>query len=249
MTTIEKRTTIETNIETLNTMIREGRSHHDCTTYMQGINKEIAELNTMMLNEQFATMRCSEDPMKEAILALETIAVQCKEDKESGKYELCNTSRIIDLVKFDRFCDPKTIAHDSSWVYNVGNLARLFAAYATNEVGGNWRELLNEFYLGRQTFRSPEANPISKKTLTRELQKMVDAIIFIDNGEGKGLNQYKVTSQDVAFMVLCSCKQGKKPKTIAMPKEMTITKLLIQVINRIMTGTTYEVLYKRNKQD
>ncbi len=89
--------------------------------------------------------------------------------------------------------------------------------------------------------------PISKKTLTRELQKIVDAIIFVDNG--KGLNQYKVTSWDVAFIVLCSCKQGKKPKTIAMPKDTTITKLLIQVINRIMTGDSYEVLYKRNNEN
>lgn len=247
MTTIEKRTTIETTIETLNAMIREGKSHNDCTAFIAGINEEISQLNTMMTAEQFTTMRNAENPMETAIRTLETNAVQCKLNKESGKYELSDTSRIIDLAKFDRFCDPKTIAHDSSWVYKVGNLARLFAAYATNEVGGDWQELLNSYWLRKQDFRSPEANPISKKTLTRELQKIVDAIIFVDNG--KGLNQYKVTSWDVAFIVLCSCKQGKKPKTITMPKDTTITKLLIQVINRIMTGDSYEVLYKRNNEN
>lgn len=246
MTTNEKRTLIENSIKTLNAMVGENKSHTEVSGRLASINADITQLNTMMTNEQFATMRSAENPMAEAILKLQINGVRCKQDNKTGAFELADIKNMIDLAKFDRFCDPKTIAHNAGWVYMVGNLARLFAAYATNEVGGNWQALLNDFWLDKHTFRTPEADPISKKTLTRELQQVVDAVIFVDNG--KGLNQYKVTSQDVAFMVLCSCKQGKTPKTIVMPKDTTITKLLIQVINRIMTGGSYDVMYKRNNE-
>lgn len=48
-------------------------------------------------------------------------------------------------------------------------------------------------------------------------------------------------------MVLTACKAGKKPKTVVMPKGNTIIKLVVQVINRILKGDSYEVLYNRNK--
>ncbi len=48
-------------------------------------------------------------------------------------------------------------------------------------------------------------------------------------------------------MVLTACKAGKQPKTVAMPKGNTIIKLVVQVINRVITGTSYESLYERNK--
>ena len=124
-------------------------------------------------------------------------------------------------------------------------MARLLSAYATAELGGDWKELLNVYRLNKHTERTQEKNPVSKKTLTRELQSLVDAIIFKDNG--KGQNEIKVTSQDIAFMVLTACKAGKKPKTVVMPKGNTIIKLVVQVINRILKGDSYEVLYNRNK--
>ncbi len=147
------------SIKTLNAMVGENKSHNEISGRLASINADITQLNTMMTAEQFTAIRNAENPMETAIRTLETNAVQCKLNKESGKYELSDTSRIIDLAKFDRFCDPKTIAHDSSWVYKVGNLARLFAAYATNEVGGNWQALLNDFWLDKHTFRTPEADP------------------------------------------------------------------------------------------
>lgn len=99
--------------------------------------------------------------------------------------------------------------------------------------------------MDKHTERTQEKNPISKTTLTKELQRLVDAIIFEDNGEEK--NIYKVTSQDIAFMVLTACKAGKQPKTVTMPKGNTVIKLVVQVINRILKGDSYEVLYDRNK--
>ena len=51
----------------------------------------------------------------------------------------------------------------------------------------------------------------------------------------------------LCFMVLTACKAGKKPKTVVMPKGNTIIKLVVQVINRILKGDSYEVLYDRNK--
>jgi len=60
------------------------------------------------------------------------------------------------------------------------------------------------------------------------------------------LNEIKVTSKDIAFMTLVSCKKGRKPLSVTMPQGKTIVNLVTQVINRVLTNGSYESLYKRN---
>ena len=245
MNSIEMRKNIESDIQNLNGLILENKPNDEIAKLLHDISENVSKLNLMLTNEDFAILRATERPMYTAIMVLEMNRITLGQDKENGKYMLVDGKKIIDLAAFDRFCAPKKISNESGWVYRADNMARLLSAYATAELGGDWKELLNVYRLNKHTERTQEKNPVSKKTLTRELQSLVDAIIFIDNGKKE--NQIKVTSQDIAFMVLTACKAGKKPKTVVMPKGNTIIKLVVQVINRILKGDSYEVLYDRNK--
>lgn len=245
MNSTEMRKNLESDIQNLNGLILENKSNDEIAKLLHDVSENVSKLNLMLTNEDFAILRATERPMYTAIMVLEMNRITLGQDKENGKYMLVDGKKIIDLAAFDRFCEPKKISNESGWVYRADNMARLLSAYATAELGGDWKELLNVYRLNKHTERTQEKNPVSKKTLTRELQSLVDAIIFIDNGKKE--NQIKVTSQDIAFMVLTACKAGKKPKTVVMPKGNTIIKLVVQVINRILKGDSYEVLYDRNK--
>lgn len=245
MNSTEMRKNLESDIQNLNGLILENKPNDDIAKLLHDISENVSKLNLMLTNEDFAILRATERPMYTAIMVLEMNRITLGQDKENGKYMLVDGKKIIDLAAFDRFCAPKKISNESGWVYRADNMARLLSAYATAELGGDWKELLNVYRLNKHTERTQEKNPVSKKTLTRELQSLVDAIIFIDNGKKE--NQIKVTSQDIAFMVLTACKAGKQPKTVVMPKGNTIIKLVVQVINRILKGDSYEVLYDRNK--
>lgn len=245
MNSTEMRKNLESDIQNLNGLILENKSNDEIAKLLHDVSENVSKLNLMLMNEEFSVLRASDKPMYNAIMALEVSKITLGQDKENGKYMLVDGKKIIDLAAFDRFCEPKKISNESGWVYRADNMARLLSAYATAELGGDWKELLNVYRLNKHTERTQEKNPVSKKTLTRELQSLVDAIIFIDNGKKE--NQIKVTSQDIAFMVLTACKAGKKPKTVVMPKGNTIIKLVVQVINRILKGDSYEVLYDRNK--
>lgn len=245
MNSTEMRKNIESDIQNLNGLILENKPNDEIAVLLHSVSENVSKLNLMLMNEDFAILRATERPMYTAIMVLEMNRITLGQDKENGKYMLVDGKKIIDLAAFDRFCAPKKISNESGWVYRADNMARLLSAYATAELGGDWKELLNVYRLNKHTERTQEKNPVSKKTLTRELQSLVDAIIFIDNGKKE--NQIKVTSQDIAFMVLTACKAGKQPKTVVMPKGNTIIKLVVQVINRILKGDSYEVLYDRNK--
>lgn len=245
MNSIEMRKNLESDIQNLNGLILENKPNDEIAVLLHSVSENVSKLNLMLTNEDFAILRATERPMYTAIMVLEMNRVTLGQDKENGKYMLVDGKKIIDLAAFDRFCAPKKISNESGWIYRADNMARLLSAYATAELGGDWKELLNVYRLNKHTERTQEKNPVSKKTLTRELQSLVDAIIFIDNGKKE--NQIKVTSQDIAFMVLTACKAGKQPKTVVMPKGNTIIKLVVQVINRILKGDSYEVLYDRNK--
>ena len=245
MNSTEMRKNLESDIQNLNGLILENKANDEIVKLLHSVSENVSKLNLMLTNEDFAILRATERPMYTAIMVLEMNRITLGQDKENGKYMLVDGKKIIDLAAFNRFCEPQKISNESGWVYRADNMARLLSAYATAELGGDWKELLNVYRLNKHTERTQEKNPVSKKTLTRELQSLVDAIIFIDNGKKE--NQIKVTSQDIAFMVLTACKAGKKPKTVVMPKGNTIIKLVVQVINRILKGDSYEVLYDRNK--
>lgn len=246
---IELRTELEHNVALLNEAISNNASNDEVGKAIDAAETKCAELNNELRLEKYAAIRADENPMRKAILDLIYPQVKVKRivDKKTNavSYELSDAFAYIDLIELENFCGSQ-IGHAAGWRYKPEDLARFLAAKATKELGGDWKDLVANFHMSKQAERTQIADPTSGSQLTKRLQNVVDAIYFIDNGSG--LNTLKVTSKDIAFMQLVSCKKGRKPLTVTMPQGKTVLNLAMQVINRIMTDGSYESLYKRNEE-
>lgn len=244
---IELRTELEHNVALVNAKINEKASIDEVNNATAVAEETCAELNKALRLEKFAALRNREKPMRDAILALVIPQVKVKKnfDKKTNavSYSVEESEKVIDIVDFENFCGTQ-IGHAPGWRYRADDLARFLAAKATKELGGDWKELIEHFRMDKHTERTQIADPTSGNQLTKRLQEFVDAILFVENE--KGLNEIKVTSKDIAFMTLVSCKKGRKPLSVTMPQGKTIVNLATQVINRILTNGSYESLYKRN---
>lgn len=246
---IELRTELEHNVALLNEAISNNASNDEVGKAIDAAETKCAELNNELRLEKYAAIRADENPMRKAILDLIYPQVKVKRivDKKTNavSYELSDAFAYIDLIELENFCGSQ-IGHAAGWRYKPEDLARFIAAKATKDLGGDWKDLVANFHMSKQAERTQIADPTSGSQLTKRLQNVVDAIYFIDNGSG--LNTLKVTSKDIAFMQLVSCKKGRKPLTVTMPQGKTVLNLAMQVINRIMTDGSYESLYKRNEE-
>lgn len=247
-TAIELRNELEHKVAVLNEHITNKASLDVVSNATDEVESKCAELNNEIKLETFAVLRASEHAMRKAIEQMIYPQVKVKRivDKKTNavSYETAEAFAYIDLIELENFCGSQ-IGSVAGWRYKPEDLARFLAARATKELGGDWKELIANFRMSKNAERSQIADPTSGSQLTKRLQDVVDAILFTDNGSG--LNVYKVTSKDIAFMQLVSCKKGRKPLTVTMPQGKTVLNLVLQVINRIMTNGSYESLYKRNE--
>ena len=248
---------LETEVAAINELLLDSASIDEVNKAITKADETAKELNKSLVRELFVSMRETERPMLTAIETLVVAKVNIREveDKETKAihYEINDGKKLIDLVAFVGVCRVNgvdAISHKGGWQYRAEVVAKLLAARVTKEIGGDEKELMKDFRLSKKAAEAEkkETVPYSNKQLTKELQELVDMILFDDNGEGKSLNKYKVTSQDIAFLLALACKPGKNPKTVTMPQGKTIINLITQIINRIVTGDTYAALYKRAEE-
>ena len=211
----------------------------------------VKTLNGNMQAEEFAILRDAERPMMAAILKLMipkvSVSLQVDSETKVASWQMKDSASVINLVAFENFCGGKAIANVSGWRYTAEHFAKLLSARVTKDLGGDADTLMKEYRLSKTARKDQTQEPIptSNTQLTKALQKLIDMILFDDNGSK--LNQYKVTSEDVHFMLYLAVKAAKEPKTATMPQAKTVISLTAQIINRIVTGTAYTSLYKRNE--
>lgn len=251
------RASLEQDIATVNALLDVDTSEARASiAKLTGTFKDRAsDLNAAMQAEEFAILRDAEDPMMAAILKLmipsASVAKRADKDTKVESWGIFDSEKVIRLVAFEDFCGSKTIAHTVGWRYKAENVARLLSAHVAKEIGtpAQVEALLKNFKMSKTAkaaHGTQTAVPTSMTTLTKLVQELVDMILFKATDDDKGLNQYKVTSKDVGFMLFLACKEAKKPKTVATPIANTVVKLTVQVINQLVTESGYELAYKEN---
>ena len=68
-----------------------------------------------------------------------------------------------------------------------------------------------------------------------------------DNGKGK--NVFRVNNHDVAYLLMCYTKRGKKTLTVAVAKNAYIHRLVLDVMHRIVTNKSYDLEYRMVSAD
>ena len=149
--------------------------------------------------------------------------------------------RQIDLIKFCEFCKLPT-----NWKYKVEKFNQLLALRTANELKmtkAQIKKICDSFYmsdLARQVEMG--ATPDSNTAICKQLQQVVDAILFEDNGKGK--NVHRVNNHDVAYLLMCYTKRGKKVLSVAVAKNSYIQRLVLDVMHRIVTHKAYDLEYR-----
>lgn len=200
--------------------------------------------------EVFGELAKSENPVKAAVAMHSYLVVSHRPLREDGVvtgFEIVEDKvRQIDLVKFCEFCKLPTM-----WKYAVEKFNQLLAMRTATELKmtkAQIKKICDSFYmsdLARQVEMG--GTPDSNTAICKQLQQVIDGILFEDNGKGK--NVHRVNNHDVAYLLMCYTKRGKKTLSVAVAKNAYIHRLVLDVMHRVVTGKAYDLEYRMVSAD
>lgn len=212
----------------------------------EGLKEAEASYAEIKRMEVFTELAKSENPVKAAITTYSYLIVSHREkrneDRVTEGFEIVdNKVRQIDLLKFCEFCNIPTM-----WQYAVERFNKLLALRTANELKMSKtqiKKLCSKFNISKIA-RQIELGetPDSNTAICRELQQILDGILFEDNGKGK--NIYRANTHDVAYLLACYGKRGKKKLSIVIPNHAYIQRLIFDIAYRIVTNKVYDLEYR-----
>ncbi len=147
----------------------------------------------------------------------------------------------IDLVKLCKFCNLPFL-----WAYKVEKAGELLCVRAAKELGMTTEEIkkISKTYRMDKVAREVEmgGTPTSNSQICKLLQMVIDSIIFEDDGNGK--NKYKANSHDVAYLLMCYTKRGRKQLSVTVAKASFLHGLVVDVLHRITCDLKYGLEYQ-----
>lgn len=201
-------------------------------------------------NELFARLAKSENPIKQAVIEHSYLTTGHKVKREDGVikgFEIAeDKSKQIDLIKFCKYCNKSV-----EWQYSVQKFNQLLAMRAATELKmtkAQIKAICDSFYMDDLARKVDLGEtPDSNTAICKQLQMVLDAILFEDNGKGK--NAYRVNNHDVAYLLMCYTKRGKKTLSVAVAKNEYVHRLIMDVAHRIVTEKTYDLEYRMISAD
>lgn len=225
------------------------------------LKDKIAQRNADNLEKLYAGFLLKKKPMLEAAKygAVKEKNLVVKTDPKYGKTTVEVRDRLaadaIDLADFD-LSAPKQQSANGQWkfwacqllksiVYNAGKDLGL-GDEERKELGKLFKEAKAEGSYPDLTAKNP-----SKTSITRDLQCIVDAIMFeqgkdkdgnpLVDKDGNPLNTYKVTSADARYVQICAMKKGKTLLSVRAATENEVKRVIGNVMHRIVTEKHYTV--------
>ena len=195
--------------------------------------------------EVFGELAQSENPVKAAVAMHSYLVVSHRVKREDGSitgFEIVEDKvRQIDLVKFCEHIKAPTM-----WKYAVQKFNQLLALRTANELKmtkAQIKKICDSFYMDRLARQvEMRGTPDSNTAICKQLQQVFDAVLFEDNGKGK--NIYRVNNHDVAYLLMCYSKRGKKVLSVAVAKHAYMHRLVLDVMHRVVTGKAYDLEYR-----
>ena len=200
------------------------------------LNITLETLNTLRRKQAYIRFAASLNPMLAALTDGFISINKTSKVKGEEAYELVETDDLVNLKEFAKACKGK-IANNQYWYYGLECFSFLMAARANDDIGGDSVKFLSKYKISKKAKREGLAEtPTSMAQMIKELQKVIDGIIFEDNG--KGVNKYKVISKDVNRILLVMCKDGNGLE-VRLPRVDTMLRLVTKAAHRIVTNGEY----------
>lgn len=198
----------------------------------------------------------TENPLKSAIIRYSYDVLGHKDNKEEGVVteRVLNEDKTkqIDLLKLCKFSqDTKADKPlNTSWQYVVEALNQLLCMRAAKELkftASQIKQIAKTFYMNELARKvNLGETPDSNTQICKQLQTVVDAILFEDDGKGK--NTYKVNNHDVAYLLMVYTRKGKSALAVQVAKHEFMRRLIADVLNRVVTDGKYSLEYKKMKE-
>ena len=247
---------LEELVEKGNKAISAGRlkAFNDVQNELVEVEKEYAKLAATIVYDELLKQ---DNPIEAAIRKYCYGIIKHREVKSDDKsvigLELVERERQIDLLAFCEYSHRfKTgVQLNSEWQYNASKLNQLMCLRAAKTLkcsDAEIKHISDTDFLKEQARRIEMGEtPISDTQIAKALQSVIDQIIFAD--DGKGGNQYKCNSHDVAYMLGCYTKKGKKALSLAVAKDGFFRLVIMEICLRILENGRYTVYgYKTIKQ-
>lgn len=210
------------------------------------LEKEIAEVIDAYTEkaraEVFAYLKASEDPMLEAVKMLRFMTIRTKdtkvEDSDIKVRTIEDREIAINLLRLHKEVKGG-IGADKQWIYRNEKLNFLLTAQRAIDLGINPKEI-NDSYAMNDISRALDMGktPTSKTNILKTVQGLVSAMI----GE-----EYKATSHDVNFLLAIYSRKDRTALTVKAPDHKYLASYMAEICHRIVTGKTYNILYKKTK--
>lgn len=220
------------------------------TTLERAIHDTEAEFAAQSQDDLFSECKKATNPILEGVKRYTYPVLKHKMVRDgeliTGMELVDDREKQIDLVKLCKFCQLPTL-----WAYKVEKAGELLCIRTAKELGMTTDEIKQISKTYRMAKAAEEVNlggtPTSNTQITKVLQLVIDDILFEDDGNGK--NKYKVNSHDVAYLLMCYTKRGRKQLAVTVAKASFLHNLVVDVMHRITCGLKYGLEYQMIKEE
>lgn len=226
---------------------------------MNDLDIKLKEIETDYANEiaKVVYQEClaTDNPIKTAITEYSYNVLSHKDIKENGilvRRELVDDKvRQIDLLKLCKYSiDSKHEKQlDTSWDYSVMAFNQLMCLRSAKELkftASEIKTIAKTYYMHELAKQiNLGGTPDSNTQICKQLQMVIDKILFEDDGKGK--NTYKVNNHDIAYILMLYTKKGKNALAVQVAKHDFMRRLISDVLYRIVTNSKYSLEYKQIK--
>lgn len=214
-------------------------------------DEAISAYNTEAICLKYHEWLNADNPVITAITELYVGVIKIKTNKDSETntvtYSVEDAQRMVDLIALDERAKEvgKDITAVHTWKYKAEKFNKLSAFRTAMDLKQDTKALEKSYFISQKAAEIDMGKtPTSNTQMLKQLQEVIDCIIYEDNG--KGANTYKASSHDVAY-ILAVMNRRASSGVVALPKTSTMVTLITDILHRIFTNGVYEVEYQAKK--
>lgn len=222
----------------------QGNSRHQISESIDILQNATKAFNSACEEECYRNILAHPNPVEMAIrqLTFSSIKLTKYKDKKSTyeEYRIKNKTERIIPSKLNEFA----IIHEKRCLFSSRQYKALnerlnqLLAYRLAKSSRYWatpKKLLHSYYV-HQAIKEEESGktPLSNTRLLKDLQNIVDALLFVDNGSGN--NKIKMYTQDIIFLINFCPNVDLLKKKIRLPKTETFESMVAFLIYRHLDG-------------
>lgn len=240
----ELRLNLDESVTTLEAVLNNRKATQESRDAAQlTVDKTLKALNTRTMEDAF--VKWANNPasilaaLAQGYIANFRIKRTIENETKKVTLEIQEMERVADLCKFDdAYTGNGTLCENGQWRFMVEKFAKNICKRIANDLKAKGPE--NDFRMSDKAQKCE----FSSTDLLKQLQMIVDAIIFVDNGKGE--NEFKALSHDVKYLLYSIPKRNRNARlSITMGGVKVVREVVTEICHRVVTNARYDVDYKR----